>query len=109
MDWADDPSDLPTPEQQMGLEQVRQQQGDDILWANPQIGEKTRCLMDLVQQDAIGDTYRSIQSVTFSKQGYGRLLWPFRRCLSNQLVGRANGEAFCERLALAGFKVLDGA
>ncbi len=55
MDRTDDPSGLPAPEKQMGLEQIGQQQGDHVLRADQEVSQEIGGLVQLAQQDTGGE------------------------------------------------------
>src|SRR5258708_2887581 len=108
MNRANDPGGLASPEQEVGLQEIRQQLGNHIPWLNAQVSEQIGRLMHTVQQGAIGEAYRSIRSLPSSRQGDGRSLWVLCCHLLNQLIGAAHGEAFRKGNLLDGLNVLDG-
>ena len=55
MDRTDDPSGLPAPEKQMGLEHVGQQQGEHVLRADQEVSQEIGGLVHLAQQDTVGE------------------------------------------------------
>ncbi len=55
MDRTDDPSGLPAPEKQMGLENVGQQQGEHVLRADQEVSQEIGGLVHLAQQDTVGE------------------------------------------------------
>jgi hypothetical protein len=57
------------------------------------IRQQIGCLMEGVEQSAIGEAYRSARSLEAFRKGDGYALWISGRRLSNQLVGRANALA----------------